>query len=168
MDRKGTKQSRPDVEIIPAPDDLKRKAGGGRPQSAKAIDSVLADMNRVMEAQKENYSRLVKASVERFHRLADDASMPADRRMRELRSVAHELRGIAGTFGYVLAGRIADSFCDYVAAIDDGGTPNVEVERLHASAISRSIAVEGPLDKTSLAVLEGLRHVIAKSLPKNR
>jgi hypothetical protein len=167
MSRKGVaKKGSSEVEIIAPPDDLRRKVGGGRPSNPKAVESVLEEMNRVMEAQKTNFKRVVRSNVERFHRLSEDGSLLPEHRQREMKSVAHELRGIAGTFGFVLVGRIADSFCDYIAAIDDGASPSTAVEKLHANAMSRAMAVEGPLDSTSLAVLEGLRLVVAKSLPK--
>jgi hypothetical protein len=164
--KEGSTKRPGEVEIIMPPDDLRRKVGGGRPSNPKAVEAILDEMNRVMETQKGTYKRVVRVNVDRFHRLAEDSGLPADYRRREMKCVAHELRGIAGTFGYVLVGRIADSFCDYVAAVDDGGLANVEVEKIHANAMSRALSAEGPLDKTSLAVLEGLRLVITRSLQK--
>lgn len=166
MHKNKAKPKNPDVEIIPAPDDLRRKVGGGRPQNPKATEAVLDAMNNVMETQKDAYEKIVRDAVARFQRVAGNHGLPAEARMRQMRTVAHDLRGIAGSFGYVLAGRIANSFCDYVAAVDDGATANPEIEKLHADAIQRALSTLGPLDATSLAVLDGLRHIVAKAVQK--
>lgn len=142
---------RPGVALITPPDTLRRKVGPPR-HDAQGLAAILAAMEKVLVDRRADYHRQAETEIAA---IAFAATLPdlADR-LPTLQASAHELRGMAGTFGLILTGRIADQLC---RGLEQGTIADAGVIKLYAAALAASLQQTGPIDATAQAVLNGLR-----------
>lgn len=79
--------------------------------------------------------------------------------------IAHEVRGLAGSFGYPLLTRIANRLCRYIDDRDDTGSIPLEVIECHVGAM-RAVAadkVKGDGGRQGRGLIESLDALIAKN-----
>lgn len=146
---------RPGTTLIAPPADLRRKVGPPR-HDAEGLKAMLAAMDKVLTDQCADYLSAAKAQIEAIAAAAR-AEAPGNA-SPSIEAQAHELRGMAGTFGLVLTGRIADQLC---RRLEQPRPVNAVVIALYAEAMTASLARLGPIDETGEAVLKGLRVVEA-------
>lgn len=82
----------------------------------------------------------------------------------ELFRLAHDIRGVAGTFGFVGVGSAADALCDYLDPSRGGQGVNVALIDLLTAAIAG--ALKNPRDQLVDDVAEACRSAVAASLAR--
>jgi len=77
--------------------------------------------------------------IERIYLLADAAGSDMPARLEEIYARAHELRGLCGSLGHDVIGRVAEALCTYVEdAREMDRTPRANIVWLHAAALKRA------------------------------
>lgn len=147
-------------EIIHPPDDLRKKVVVASGPEFN-LDLVIAEMEMVLASQQDVYEESMRAQVNAFL----DAAAAGELQPRRLFDTAHELRSMAGTFGFALLGRVAKSYCDYTDVLN-GTAPSPAVARLHADAMRVALLHTGPIEAAGEAMLKGLSTLIAKAVAK--
>ncbi len=81
--------------------------------------------------------------------------------------IAHDLRCMAGTFGYALLGEVARIFCgliqDAKPTTSTGPLP-LEVSAVFAAALLRARDVTTPISTEEEAILLGLRTIVTREI----
>lgn len=130
------------IEVITPPNALKAKIGGALPAlDQKAIARAEAALDN-MSAQfaewiQEELARLIEAWA--AYELAPGT--PASR--NELHRRAHDLKGLAPTYGYPLVGRICASLCKLTG--DEHGEIHAPTSLLKAHVDAAKAAVNGKI-----------------------
>lgn len=146
---------RPGTTLIAPPVDLRRKVGPPRHDDA-GLKAMLAAIDKVLTDQRTDYLNAAKTQI-RAIAIAARTTSPAVS-PPGIEAQAHEIRGMAGTFGLMLTGRIADQLC---RRLEQPKPVSPVVIALYAEALAASLTRLGPIDATSEAVLKGLRDVEA-------
>jgi hypothetical protein len=94
------------------------------------------------------------------------AAEPSPERCAALLRAAHDIKGMAGTFGYPLMGRLGASLARLTADCP-GGLP-MKLAQAHVAAIQLVLArdLKGDDDKPTLALLEELERQVAAATGK--
>jgi len=81
-----------------------------------------------------------------------------------LRSLLHDLRGQAGTFGYPLVSQVGDSACKFIDLSEDVGATETEVLGMHIDALKAisQAKIKGDGGPVGAELMGGLRKVILK------
>jgi hypothetical protein len=113
---------------------------------------------------------IMRDAVEDYVRLLDEASRTMD--MEQLFVQAHEIRGIAETAGFGVAGKMANGLYQYLDALD-GAAPDKAAVRLHVEAIQRVVSGEDEgaianvvAEELTLLVIRKLGEAKALGLPE--
>ena len=87
-----------------------------------------------------------------------------DAALGRVRSLLHDLRGQAGTFGYPLVSQVGDSACKFIDLSDDIGTTETEVLGMHVDALKAisQAKIKGDGGPVGAELMGGLRKVILK------
>ena len=122
------------VEYINPPNLLKFKVSGGGP-----LDSAtLAKADAAITALGEDFPTRAKSDLERVLDSLERARTDVDGRkehVAEIHAIVHELRGLGGTFGYVLVSRIGNSLCRLIEVIDAVDDMSLKVLQAHVDAL---------------------------------
>lgn len=160
-----------DHEIIIPPTDLKAYATVV-PGVDGLDEEALARAEAALDDLKDNFADWMRQEIEVLvaaHGVLNGKPPAKARAWDPLYRAAHDIRGQAATFGYPLAGRIADNLCNYM---DQVGVENLSMSLIDAHvdaivAIERNTIVDDN-DPVSRAVLEELseaRQRLAVSSP---
>jgi hypothetical protein len=101
------------IEFITPPNVLKAKLGGALPQlDERAIARAEAALAKLAD----NFGDWVKEETERLFKewAAYEAANGALPQRKALYRCAHDLKGLAPTYGYPLAGRVSASMCKLI------------------------------------------------------
>ena len=122
------------VEYITPPNLLKFKVSGGGPLDL----ATLAKADAAITALGEDFPTQAKRDLARVLDSLERAKVDADGRkehVAEIHAVVHELRGLGGTFGYILVSRIGNSLCRFVEVIDAVDDMSLTVPQAHVDAL---------------------------------
>ena len=122
------------IEIFTPPNALKAKIGGPLPaldqraiQKAEAALAKLSD--QFGDWIKEELERLLEAWAE-YEKLGSTPQTKS-----ELHRRAHDLKGLAPTYGYPLVGRICNSLCKLTSDEAIGVNPPIAILKAHVDAV---------------------------------
>jgi len=162
------------MEIIEPPRHLGTKAVRGRGPS---LDMILARSEPEIAALATQYATSLQsdlAALQRNVAVLRGAKATAGARqasraaIEEIYARCHELRGLAGSFGYPLVSRIADSLCRFVELA--GGAPGqfCDVIAAHVDAIRAVVHQDAGVDGGSLgrALMAGLQRLSDHALAR--
>jgi HPt (histidine-containing phosphotransfer) domain-containing protein len=130
------------IEIITPPNGLKAKVGGALP----ALDqNAIARAEAALEKMSSQFAEWIKEELERlleaWAAYEQAAETPASR--NELHRRAHDLKGLAPTYGYPLVGRICASLCKLTG--DEHGELRAPSKLLKAHVDAVNAAVTGKI-----------------------
>lgn len=114
--------------VMPKAEAAKFVANLRSDETAKRSEQVIASSRDTMRAALEGYIAAL-----------GPASQALD--LDELFAHAHEIRGLAATAGFDVAGKMANGLCLYIDALD-GAVPDRVTVRLHVEAIERVVRGE--------------------------
>ncbi|WP_404384069.1 phosphorelay protein [Caenispirillum salinarum] len=156
-------------EFIQPPDTLKDKvdvtAGGVDLDALEKAEALIAGLQG-------DYLSWVEGDLEKlqeFYKAAETAD-PADRRekLRDVFSVAHDVKGQGGSFNYHLMTTIANQLCRFIEKLPEQVSKGqMEVVKVHIDALRLVIAqrLEGDGGRAGSNLVRGLDAVINKVRP---
>lgn len=126
------------IEVITPPNSLKAKVGGALPAlDQKAIaraEAALENMSsQFAEWIKEELARLLEAWA------AYEAAPGTPASRNELHRRAHDLKGLAPTYGYPLVGRICTSLCKLTGDEHGNLNPSDQLLKAHVDAVKAAV-----------------------------
>ena len=126
------------IEVITPPNALKAKVGGALPAlDQKAIaraEAALENMSsQFAEWIKEELARLLEAWA------AYEAAPGTPASRNELHRRAHDLKGLAPTYGYPLVGRICASLCKLTGDEHGDLNPSDKLLKAHVDAVKAAV-----------------------------
>lgn len=145
-----------DHEVIPAPDDLRRRAATSVKGPRGPDADLIARAEKALEALGGEFEGWMRQEADRL--AAAHAAFAADAALLpRLYGAAHDLRGQAATFGYPMAGEVADNLCDYLDGLG-AVPPDPAFVKAHADAVARIVrdGLMGSADPVTLTVIAEL------------
>lgn len=128
------------VRYIHRPNTLKMKVGGSPDGEAGIVDPV--DLERARSAVREMadaYPAEIQAQLEKLQQFYETAAAESGvaryNALIDIRDIAHEVRGVAGTFGYAGCAKFATSLYDFTRSPDSFTDAHVMVVKIHVDAI---------------------------------
>jgi chemotaxis protein histidine kinase CheA len=161
-----------DHEVIVPPTNL--KAYAVHVPGNETIDlAALERAEEALAALSGEFAEWMKAEVATL--LAARAALPDDAEpslegMEALYRAAHDIRGQAATFGFPLAGDIADNLCDYLDALPTPVDASFAFVDAHIDAIAAILRedVRDRVDPTARAVIWGLNEARKRFAPDHQ
>ncbi len=152
-------ESDPNIERLP--NRLIRKVPNADALRGKPDLYVIQKLDAVVARERQNYIPEMVRDVEFLVRLLREQADPND-----MWPVSHELRCLAGTFGYKLLSEVARIFCTLVQEYKKRASAVVrlppDVSDVFAAALLRARDVNGPYANEEEAILLGLRTIVAR------
>lgn len=138
--------------------------------SGPDLRTIIADVEAGIETMKQDYDAELAADLA----VLDGALAEFKATSGEVRAdaaaalyrAAHDMRGLAGSFGYPLLTGIASSLCAFIDRTDDDLAPHIQVVELHLGAMHAVVAnkVTGGGGKQGRALLESISALVTKAL----
>lgn len=155
---------KPKVEFIDNPNPIRRKVRveqGVDPQNLirRADNQVAKLAGEFEQIFAENILALGAAMTALRQSNGEDEDA-----LGKLRSLLHDLRGQAGTFGYPLVSQVGDSACKFIDLSSEIGATEVEVLNMHIDALKAisQAKIKGDGGPIGAELMGGLRKVILK------
>ncbi|MFX4220488.1 MAG: hypothetical protein ACMVO3_05585 [Thalassobaculum sp.] len=155
---------KPKVEFIDNPNPIRRKVRveqGVDPQNLirRADNQVAKLAGEFEQIFAENILALGAAMTALRQSNGEDEDA-----LGKLRSLLHDLRGQAGTFGYPLVSQVGDSACKFIDLSSEIGATEVEVLNMHVDALKAisQAKIKGDGGPIGAELMGGLRKVILK------
>jgi len=152
------------ARILKVPSVAKRKLGHDIAGPVRLDPRVLDKMQDTIRSLESKYAEALSAQVTRLIELSEPASNGDTRAASDLYSIAHDVRGLAGTFGHPMVGRFANLLCTYIEGHDSIGPLQSSIIRFHVEAIRE--ALKNPDSDPNLAseTLRALERLIMTTL----
>lgn len=153
---------RPKVQIIPPPQDLKRKAVNFRKGVALNLGPrELRRIETVIQSSGDRFAQEALARVRVLRHTIEDVRENADARPNFLslvRRAARDLKGLGGTFGYPLLSAVARSLDGFVRARTQADDNQLLVIRLHLDTIYVVLLqrITGPAGEIETELIQAL------------
>jgi len=149
---------------------LARKMGAGRGFDAERV----AQAERSVASVADEFLRQTAGDLERLADLLGQARAALARGqvpvapLDAMRWIAHDLRGLSGTFDYPLAGQVANGLHALLARYRDPDDVCVALAELHVGALRALFAADarGAGDAASRQLLAGLDAAVRKRAPQ--
>ncbi len=155
---------KPKVEFIDNPNPIKKKVRleqGVDPNNLiKRADKQVAKLSGEFE---EIFAENILALSEAMAAIRDTDGGDTVA-LGRLRSLLHDLRGQAGTFGYPLVSQVGDSACKFIDLSEEIGAPETEVLGMHVDALKAisQAKIKGDGGPVGAELMGGLRKVVLK------
>ncbi len=153
------------AQIINAPHTIKVKVNEGGPgavslETLQKAEAVIADMaDDYMDWVSEDLTALQAA----YDALAADLSL-GKAGLDKIYTIAHDMKGQGGSFGYDLITVIGNELCRFVEPLEKLTPSHMAVIELHLSTMRLVVAqkITGNGGEQGNALLDGLEKVVAK------
>lgn len=158
------------IEIITPPNALKAKVGGPLP----ALDQrAIAKAEQALAKLSDQFGDWIQEELDRLlEAWADfEAKGLTEQTKSELHRRAHDLKGLAPTYGYPLVGRICNSLCKLTSDEAIGINPPPSLLKAHVDAV-RAIVIgkikdpEHPVGKALTGELESRMLELVSATPQ--
>lgn len=126
------------VEIITPPNDLKAKLGGALP----ALDQkAIARAEAALDGMSSQFAEWIKEELERLLEAwaAYEIAPGTSGARNELHRRAHDLKGLAPTYGYPLVGRMSGSLCKLTGEEHGNLNPPDKLLKAHVDAVKAAV-----------------------------
>lgn len=150
----------PDVQarFVRLPSIAERKLGTDFTAPVRLDPRVLDQMQATIRELGTRYSESLKTQVGSLFSFIEPAGAGDIEARNQLYATAHEIRGLAGTFGYPTVGRFAHSLCGYLENHISAAT---SVMRFHVEAMYDALQNGGTNEILAEATLASLERLIA-------
>ena len=156
------------VRILKVPSVAKRKLGHEVTDPVRLDPRVLEKMQNTIKSLESKYAETLANQISQLIELAEPAAAGDAQASSRLYSIAHDIRGLSGTFGKPLVGRFANLLCAYIERHDTIGALEGSIIRFHVEAIRE--ALKNPDSDPNLAseTLRALERLIMTTLGHGR
>ena len=160
-----------EVEIISPPTQLRDKVTVG---GISAVDpAAIARAEQAIADLAENYLVWAQTDLTKiqnaYARLATERGETRDENLKKIFSVAHDMKGQGGSFGFDLVTSVGNHLCRLLERFDGTVDPATENEaiRIHMDAITLIINndMKGHGGPQGEAMLKGIQQMVAKLVP---
>lgn len=151
----------PDVRFIRVPSIAERKLGPDYTAPMRLDPRVLDKMQTTIRKLESKYGETLSAQVSMLQLLVEPAAKGDTEARGRLYALAHDMRGLAGTFGFPVAGRFANSLCIYLEKCLEEDWRDGSVIRLHIDAIREAVDNPGTDPALTMETLNALERLIA-------
>ena len=103
-----------EVRFVRVPSIAERKLGADYVAPMRLDPRVLEQMQTTIRDLETKYGESLKSQVSMLQILVEPACKGEAEARSRLYALAHDMRGLAGTFGHAIVGQFADSLCRYV------------------------------------------------------
>jgi hypothetical protein len=148
---------------------LKEKAAGaaGYKGTGEIPAELLAKAEEALEKMSEDYPDWVSKLIDRLgdqHRRCVDTPEKRRSYFEELRSIAHDMRGQGGTFGYPLISEMAESLYQFTGPSSGMSDNHVEIIKAHVDAMRVVIKnrIKGDAGDIGIQLMKSLHAAIKK------
>lgn len=150
------------AQIIDRPNELLVKLGNPKNISMKLDPKTLKEIETAIDQQSGQFQAVLEDSLTKLNALTGQDGVFDEEIKDQVRSVAHELKGVAGTFGYHLLTEIAHSLQLFLEEVE--GVPDYtrSIASMHVNAMNAAASIKGQPDDTSKQVVDGLKVMIQK------
>jgi hypothetical protein len=162
---KDQKSSMADTRFMRLPSVAERKLGADLDAAPIRLDPRAIDhMQDTIDSLRLTYAEALQAQIDRLVALATPACEGYGPAREKLYTIAHDTRGLAGTFGFPLVGRIAHSLCDYLELGKRKTWLDTTLVSLHASAMRDAVKTGSKNEADDEAVLRELEALVDRAL----
>ncbi|MEN6542936.1 Hpt domain-containing protein [Parvibaculum sp.] len=150
----------PDVQarFVRLPSIAERKLGVDFTAPVRLDPRVLDQMQETIRELSARYSENLKTQVGSLFSFIEPAGAGDAEAWNQLYAMAHEIRGLAGTFGYPTVGRFAHSLCGYLENYKSAAST---VMRFHVEAMYDAVQSGGADEILASETLMSLERLIA-------
>lgn len=135
----------------------------GRRSSLCPDPRSIEQMQDGIEALRPRYEELLHENVDHMMGLIVSACENRGKPRDQIYLTAHDTRGIAGTFGFTLLGRIAHSLCAYLELGDQMQRLDYALVSLHVSAMQNALAGRSKSDVFEDNLVRQLETLVARA-----
>lgn len=146
------------ARFLRLPSIAERKLGADYTAPVRLDPRVLEQMQQTIRDLTTKYSESLKSQVGSLFSFVEQAGDGDPEARRQLYAAAHEIRGLAGTFGYPSIGRFAHSLCGYMERYKD---IRATVMRFHIEAMYDALKPGGADENLVLETLASLERLTA-------
>lgn len=150
----------PDVRFIRVPSIAERKLGADYVAPMRLDPRVLNQMQSTIRTLETKYSEALSAQISMLQLLVEPSVKGDSEARSRLYSLSHDMRGLAGTFGFPLVGRFADSLCRYIESCHEEDWRDGSVLRFHVDAIRDAVDNPGTDPAITMETLNALERLI--------
>ncbi|MBX3505166.1 MAG: hypothetical protein KF895_06765 [Parvibaculum sp.] len=158
----------PDVRFIRVPSIAERKLGTSQTAPMRLDPRVLDKMQTTIRKLETKYAEALSAQVSMVQLLIEPAAKGDMEARERLYSLMHDMRGLAGTFGFPVVGRFANSLCLYIEKARENDWRDASVIRFHVDAIREAVDNPGTDPAITTETLAALERLIASDLAKRK
>lgn len=149
-----------DVRFVRVPSIAERKLGNDYVAPMRLDPRVLAQMQTTIRDLETKYAESLKSQVAMLQILVEPSCKGDPDARRRLYALAHDMRGLAGTFGHAIVGQFADSLCRYIENLQTGDWNDGTVVTFHVDAIRDALENPGTDPAVTVETLNALDRLI--------
>jgi hypothetical protein len=153
------------ARFVRLPSIAERKLGHDYVAPVRLDPRILDQMQRMIRELGTQYAETLKAQVGSLFAFIDPACGGSADARGQLYNTAHEVRGIAGTFGFPVVGRFANSLCGY---LETRTSLDPTVIRFHVEAMYDALQNVNADPALAAETLRSLETLIEKSKTPER
>ena len=156
-----------DVRFIRVPSIAERKLGTDYVAPMRLDPRVLEQMQTTIRDLETKYAESLKSQVAMLQILVEPACKGDGDARERFYALAHDMRGLAGTFGHAIVGQFADSLCRYIEQAPDGDWNDGTVVTFHVDAIRDALENPGTDPAITTETLNALDRLIDANRQQN-
>lgn len=158
----------PDVRFVRVPSIAERKLGSDYVAPMRLDPRVLDQMQATIKGLESKYAEALLSQTAMLQVLVDPACKGDTEARGRLYSIAHDMRGLAGTFGHPMIGRFADSLCGYIERSEIVDWKEGTIIRFHIDAIREALENPATDPAITMETLNALERLVATAVRERR
>ena len=158
------------TQVIEAPKTLAKKAVRG---SGPNLKTILARSEKCVAALNSDYAAMMTSEFKLLRRTASELGATnedgQENSLKEIYTRCHDLRGLAGTFGYPLVTEVGSSLCNFIDESGARSINRVEIINTHINAMIAIVGAKATGDggKIGQQLVRDLSQLVSSSLKKS-
>lgn len=157
------------VEVIQVPSIVRAKLGPGASIPMRLDPRVLTKLETAITHLEKNYGDTLKKQIANMLVIMNAIEEGREEQrvaMEKVYHMAHEIRGVAGTFKRPISNRIAGNLCSYIDELGDT-IADKTIARFHIEALlAASSTTPEPADEIAMSTVETLERMTRTALTK--
>ncbi|MBI1261076.1 MAG: hypothetical protein GC184_05075 [Rhizobiales bacterium] len=157
-----------DVRFIRVPSIAERKLGPDHAGPMRLDPRMLDNMQQTIRGLEGKYGETLLRQIDGLFRLLDDIAAGSQSACDRLYDIAHDMRGLAGTFGHPMISRFANSLCTYIEGTVSSERLDGTILRFHIEAMQDTLSGRENNDIIALETLRALERLIKTTIRERR
>lgn len=157
-----------DVHFIRVPSIAERKLGPNHTGPMRLDPRVLDNMQQAIRSLESKYGETLLRQIDGLFHLLEEIASGNEAARDRLYDIAHDMRGLAGTFGHPMIGRFANSLCTYIEGAINDEPVDGTILRFHIEAMQDTLSRHEDSDVIAIETLRALERLIKTTLRERR